>query len=125
MILEPLMQRGNQPWAPCPTATDLDEWHRYDIPRVGTFRIGPRITLFSVLGDTEYFASIWLYVELSMEEAAEGAARVFGDTKELMLTVEKYTTGKQALLALAVNLRLQYWKQITVADGQFHTLGWT
>lgn len=123
MNLDALVHRDRQPWEPCPEATDLDEWHRYDIPLVGTFRVGPSTVLFAAMDDASGDVSIWAYVELTPAEAAEAAARTFDDTEDLQRAVEHYFHGKEAVICFASHLRIKRWGRVPVDEGLLDAAG--
>jgi hypothetical protein len=114
MNLDALVRRDHQPWQPCPEATDLDEWHRYDVPLVGTFDVGSASVLFAAMGDASGDVSIWAYAELTSAEAAEVSTRVFDDTEDLQRAVEEYFHGKEAVIGLASGLQLKRWGRVEV-----------
>lgn len=116
MNLDALVRRDRQPWQPCPGAMDLDVWHHYDIPLVGTFRVGASTMLFAALDDASGKASIWTYVELTPSEATEAATRTFGSAEDVQRAVESYFNGREAVVGLASDLRMKRWGRVHIHE---------
>jgi len=75
------------------------------------------------MGDASSDVSVWAYVELTDAEATECASRTFDDTEDLQRAVEQYFLGKEAVIALASDLRLRQWGRVHVLDGLLDATG--
>ena len=117
MNLDALVRRDRQPWEPCPEASALDEWHHYDVPLMGTFRVGAATVMFVAMGDASGDTSIWAYAELTDAESSEAAEAAFDSTEDMQTAAGRYFNGKEAVIALASDLRIRQWGRVQVQDG--------
>lgn len=62
-----LVRNGYRPWLPSPEASELDVWHEYEMPLIGTFSCPSGRILFSLIGglDPERPVSVWAYTPLT------------------------------------------------------------
>lgn len=111
-----LVQRGHLPWSPNPDIGDLDVWHEYEVPLVGTFRLDGQVVLFALIGDPDDELTVWAYRCLSAEEAALVNDLVLETVEELNAHVERLFTQHRAVLVLARDLRIQRWTPTEIED---------
>ena len=117
MNLDSLIKRGSLPWRPRPEVTDLDVWHEYEIPLTGTFRVNGDLVLFAQVLEGSHGLSAWAYVCLDASEAREVADIAFDSLDHLDNFVEARFLGREAVLALAMEDRIDNWTRGKVADG--------
>lgn len=110
-------ERGRLPWSPNPAVTDLDVWHEYEVPLVGTFRMDDQTVLFALVGDPNDDLTVWAYRCLSPEEAAAADDLAFESVGELGEHVERMFAHREAVLALAGDLLIREWTPAQVEDG--------
>ena len=68
------------------------------------------------MGDASGDTSIWAYAQLSPAESEEAASAVFDDTEDMQAAVGRYFDGKEAVIALASDLRIRHWGRVHVRD---------
>ncbi|WP_283135279.1 hypothetical protein [Rhizohabitans arisaemae] len=112
---------GGLPWSPSDQARDLDVWHQYEVPLVGTFMWGKQTVLFTVVGDANGHVSIWAYIDLAEEQATELRDLEFESEDELRRFVATAFSGRKALLALARDLCVGEWSPVTVEQDLTHS----
>lgn len=97
-----LLQAGRWAWEPNDEAGDLDIWHYWDGPLVGTFKQQDDNAsyLFAVDWRTEDFDS-WLYIPLTQQETEEFATIIFDDGKDMWQLIRDLCDGRDCLLAKA------------------------
>jgi beta-xylosidase len=109
MNLDALVTQGRLPWSPNPDADDLDIWHQYDYPRIGTFTVKDTTVLFTLVGGSADELSVWAYVCLEDDEAVSAASATFESLSELRQFVDDAFTGRRPVLALADDLLITSW----------------
>ena len=111
-----LVQRGHLPWSPNAAATDLNVWHEYEIPLVGTFCLDGQTVLFTLVGDPDDDLTVWAYRCLSAEEAQVADDLTFDSGGELNEYVARLFADHEAVLALAGDLHISEWTRSEVED---------
>ncbi|MGW4421450.1 hypothetical protein [Streptosporangium sp. NPDC004631] len=101
---------------------DLDVWHEYEIPLTGTFRVNGDFVLFTQVLESSQGLSAWAYVCLDRSDAGEVADIAFESLDELNSFVEAKFLGREAVLALAREDRIDNWTRSEVADGLLSTV---
>ncbi|TDW18581.1 hypothetical protein [Kribbella kalugense] len=112
MNADNLVKRGCKPWLPSAEATDLDVWHMYEIPTVGTFRTrGGDLVLFAVVGDLdpEREVTVWAYTKID-EAMVDGLE--FDTTAELHEWARQRFAGVHVVYALALDLAVERWSPV-------------
>lgn len=109
MNLDELVASGTLPWQPSPEAHDVDVWHRYDIPLAGTYQLGDRRVLFTVVGDTSQNLSVWAYAPLTATDEVRADNAEFASTDEMRRFIEDMFANREAVFALARHLRVWKW----------------
>lgn len=100
MNLDMLVRVGQQPWQPVPRAGDVDVWDKYDFPVCGTYRLGGRLIVFTLI-TTGANRSLWAYVPVSpAEEQAVIEAR-FDTEAEFDEFLDGCFAGREAVFAAA------------------------
>jgi len=108
MNLDALVKADNLPWSPNPAVTDLDVWHQYEHPMVGTFRSHDEPVFFTTIG--EYGDnSVWAYVCLTEQEAKDFAQAEFESPEAMREFAEELLRGRKTLFALADDLLIRNW----------------
>lgn len=113
MNLDSLIKRGQPPWRPKLEATDLEVWHEYEIPLIGTFRLNEQLVLFTQVMESDRGLSAWAYVCLGAEDLS---GVEFVSIDEMRDFVEAKFLGREAVLALAKDDLLGQWTRQTVAN---------
>lgn len=114
MNLDFLVKRGRLPWCPGPMAVDVDVWHEYEIPLIGTFRVNDDLVIFTQVLESPHDLSVWAYacVDLADNDVT------FDSVEELRRFVEDRFMGREAVLALAKDGRIgDHWTRIDVTEG--------
>lgn len=112
-----LIQSGGQPWEPCADITDLDIWHQYDVPLVGTFRFRGNPMMFAALNPADPKLTFWCYIELSAADLA--LIPDTWDSVEDMYSLLSYLYKNRTIgFAVAENdpLRVKRWEVLLVGD---------
>jgi hypothetical protein len=110
MNLDSLIKRNQLPWRPRPEVEDLDVWHEYEIPLVGTFRLRDEIVLFTqVVENSHSNFSAWAYVCLNTAESEDFEELSFPNVDELRSFIEGIFADREAVLALAKGDRIDHW----------------
>ena len=117
MNLDGVLRVGHAPWLPSPSATDLDAWHVYDIPLIGTFRHEGQVVLFTAMDDADADVSVWTYCALTPEQAQAAEDVTYEDTAGMLAAVEEICDGKEVAVALAVDLEVKLWGRLRVESG--------
>jgi hypothetical protein len=111
-----LVQRGYLPWSPRAEASDLDVWHEYETPLVGTFVLRGTTVLFTVIGDAGTRLSVWAYVCLTDDEAEAASTVEFGSAEELQAYANELFMSRKVVFALADDLLIDRWSPLFVKD---------
>ena len=96
----------------------MQEWHRYDMPLVGTFVVGDETVLFVNIehadGVEGYLPvpDLWLYTVLTGEEEVVTYSQVFTDVADMYRTVSKCFEGKETVVGLEMDGAIQYWYRL-------------
>lgn len=114
MNLDILAKRGELAWAPSPAACDLDIWHQYDVPLVGTFRVGDTTVLFTAIGDVDDTISVWAYVPLTPARSAAIAEQSFSDVRQMQCVVEDCFRDQEAVITIARDCRVIRYTRVDV-----------
>jgi hypothetical protein len=117
MNLDKLVQRGRLPWSPTPAVTDLDVWHEYEVPLVGTYRLENQVVLFTVMGDPSEDFTVWAYRILSPGDVSALEDLQFESLDELRTYAHELFLHQPAVLALAGDLQIREWGPVRVDDG--------
>ncbi|HUF83429.1 MAG TPA: hypothetical protein VMQ81_02440 [Acidimicrobiia bacterium] len=93
------IEQGRQPWTPSPGSETVDTFHFYDLPLIGIVRQAQQLHLFRCLeGHTNPY-SLWAYVNVSPDEAAQ--LRVAAPNEEFDDVVGALTARRPTVVALA------------------------
>ncbi|MFG1878783.1 hypothetical protein ACGFIV_28445 [Sphaerisporangium sp. NPDC049003] len=123
MNLDSLIKRGQPPWRPRPDAGDLDVWHEYEIPLVGTFRVCSDLVMFTQVLETAKGLSAWAYTCVSVSDEDQLADVTFPSADELRSFVETLFRGREAVLVLARDDRIiANWTRSLVKGGLVRTV---
>jgi hypothetical protein len=118
MNLDTLVRVGAPPWQPALEAGDVEVWRQYDAPLVGTYKLGGHLVLFTVIGDTSTSLSVWAYVPVEPANEAAIAEAEFASDAEMREFVEEMFAGREAVFALARDMRIWNWvRKDAPADG--------
>jgi hypothetical protein len=109
MNLDSLVSQGELAWSPRQEARNVDVWHKYDFPTVGTYRLADGLVFFTVVGDTTDRLSVWAYVPVPHDQEAELAEAEFGSADEMQDFVEGWIGGHEATIALARDFKIWRW----------------
>ncbi|MFC7381167.1 hypothetical protein [Sphaerisporangium rhizosphaerae] len=113
MNLDSVAKAGCYPWKPQVGATDLDVWHKYEVPLTGTFRLGATTMLFTQVYDSFQGFAVWAYVCLP-HDTADGL--LFSSVDDLTSYVDAAFSEKEAVFVLTHNDRITRWGRHEVAD---------
>ena len=115
MNLDNLVKRGYRPWLPSSAASDIDVWHEYEVPLVGTFDNGGDTVLFALVGDADpdRQVSVWAYTVIGADEAQDAT---FDSSIELTDWVRDRFTLTQVLYAVALDFEILNWSEATKVD---------
>ncbi|MCD0450584.1 hypothetical protein LO762_15495 [Actinocorallia sp. API 0066] len=116
-----MVQRGRLPWAPRAGSGDLEVWQEYEVPQVGTFRLGGQVVLFTSIDVASARTTVWAYRVLSPAEADAAADVTFGSAEELKDYVDALFRHQKAVLALASDLLIDKWAPVDVGDDLLKT----
>jgi hypothetical protein len=89
-------------------------WHEYDVPTVGTFNVNDATVLFTVVGSPEDALSVWAYSCLSSEDAETLRQPRFASLTDLNEAVFARFEQREAVFALARDLRVWRWTRAMV-----------
>lgn len=118
MNLDALVREGNRPWQPTPGAGGLHVWHEYDMPTVGTVTLDGNTVLFTIVGDPDDELTVWAYTCLDDNEAERARDTKFASVGDLDGFVRARFADREAVFALARDLRLWRWSPVHVnGDG--------
>lgn len=106
MNLDSLVERGRLPWRPNDRACDLNVWHEYETPLVGTFDVEGRKVLFFMVLESEGGLSVWAYKVLTAEQAEKFARPRFRSISALRECVDFLFSGSEIVLTIARNDRI-------------------
>lgn len=118
MNLDRLVCRGLSPWQPSSDATQVQVWRRYDTPMIGTFELGERIVLFTLVGDTAQTVSVWAYVIVPVEQEARFASVAFDSTEQVLELVDETFAGNEAVIVIAKDLKVWLWTRQEVSSDE-------
>jgi hypothetical protein len=109
MNLDTVVTKGRLPWKPRPDARDVDVWHQYEHPHIGTFASDAGTVMFTVVGGVETDVSVWAYAPLSPEESHGLDEIEFDSMDDLRAYVDQTFATHQLVLALADDLLVTSW----------------
>lgn len=92
------IEQGRQPWAPSPGCETVDTFHFYDLPLIGIVRQAQQLHLFRCLEGHAAPYSLWAYVNVSPDEAAQLRAAT---SEEFDDVVSALTAKRPTVVALA------------------------
>lgn len=113
MNLDAVVTKGRLPWRPCPDAQDLNVWHQYEHPLIGTFSTKAGRVVFTAVGGIETDASVWAYACLEPDEARGLDGIEFDSLADLRHFTDEIFASHRLVLALADDLLITSW---AVAD---------
>lgn len=99
MDLDTLVSAGQPLWEPSPDAEDMAVWDRPDCPLFGTYRLGDRLIMFTLILAVGKL-SVWAYVPVPVEREAATRARFKSDA-ELSDFVSGCFSAQEVSFALA------------------------
>jgi hypothetical protein len=114
--LDKLVGGGMLPWQPSQDAREVEVWHRYDFPMAGTYKLQDHLILFTVIGDTSQNLSVWAYVPVAAADQSRVDTAEFDSPTEMRLFIESLFAGKEAVFALARNLKVWKWTRHHVSS---------
>jgi hypothetical protein len=100
MNLDTLVRIGQPPWRPVPTAEDVDVWDKYDFPTSGTYRLGDKLIVFTLI-TTAGTRSIWAYVPVPPDEADAVSSARFDTEAQFNAFLEGCFAGHEVVFAAA------------------------
>jgi hypothetical protein len=109
MNLDTVVTKGRLPWKPCPDARDVDVWHQYEHPHIGTFTSDVGTVIFTVVGGVETYVSVWAYACLTPDEARGLDEVEFDSLSHLRAFIDQTFTTHRLVLALADDLLITSW----------------
>lgn len=109
MNLDAVVTKGRLPWKPCPDARDVNVWHQYEHPHIGTFTSNIGTVVFTVLGGVETDVSVWAYACLTPEEAQGLDTIEFDSLAHLREYIDETFATHRLVLALADDLLIASW----------------
>jgi hypothetical protein len=109
MNLDAVVTKGRLPWKPCPDARDVNVWHQYEHPHVGTFTTNAGTVIFTVLGGVETDVTVWAYACLTPGEAHDLDAIEFNSLADLRTFIDETFATRRLVLALADDLLITSW----------------
>ena len=106
--LDALVRAGRPPWLPSPDARDLDPWEKYDFPSCGTYWLGDRLVVFTLI-TTAGRRSLWAYapVQAGQERAVEEAS--FDTESDFEAFLAASFADREVIFAAAEDFRIA-WK---------------
>jgi hypothetical protein len=104
-----VVTKGRLPWKPCPDARDVNVWHEYEHPHIGTFTSDVGAVMFSVLGGVETDVSLWAYACLAPDEAHELDGIEFNSLADLREFIDSTYASHRLVFALAGDLLITSW----------------
>jgi len=104
-----LVQHGRLPWSPNRWAADLDVWHQYEHPVVGTFRCCQQVVLFSEIVGFDSRLSVWAYACLTPDEVQQADTISFASPEELHEYTDRLLSDRKVVLALADDQLTRHW----------------
>lgn len=113
MNLDGVVTKGRLPWRPSPDAQDLDVWHQYEHPLIGTFAAKAGRVIFTAVGGIETDVSVWAYACLEPDEARGLDEIEFDSLADLRAFIDETFASRRLVLALADDLLITSW---AVAD---------
>ncbi len=117
MNLDALVRQGALPWEPSPDASGLVVWHEYDVPTAGLFSMGMTRVLFTIWGAPDERLTVWAYTCLTEHDVKELSHVDISSIGDLRAMVDGEFAGRQAVLAIADNLRIWRWNSLDVKPG--------
>lgn len=118
MNLDSLVKQGRLPWCPNAQAGRLEVFHRYEIPLTGVFWMGQSAVLFTMTFEGDKDLSVWAYVELDAEVAADLEGLVFESLEALDEWVDAQFIGREAVLAIVRGDKIgNRWTRLLVDSG--------
>lgn len=112
MYVGDVIQSGRQPWQPHFDATNLDVWHHYDVPLVGTFSLIDKTVIFAALNSSDPELMFWCYTFLTTEEARVLIGKGFESVEELYDLLNTLFFQRQTTMAVTQDLRILSWDVI-------------
>jgi hypothetical protein len=108
MNADNLVKRGYRPWRPSPAAADLDVWHEYEVPTIGTFRSQNHRFLFALVGDVDPDRQVTVWAYTSIDEALADEVE-FDSTAELNEWARSQFVNADVVYALARDFSIHRW----------------
>jgi hypothetical protein len=109
MNLDAVVTKGRLPWKPSPDARDVNVWHQYEHPHIGTFTSDAGTVIFTVLGGVETDVSAWAYACLAPEEARDLDGIEFNSLADLREFIDVTFASHKLVFALADDLLITSW----------------
>jgi hypothetical protein len=113
MNLDAVVTRGCLAWLPSEDAEDLDHWHFWNHPLIGTFTCKVGTVLYAILEGVEERMSLWAYACLEPDEARELVDVAFASPDDMKRYVDEVFGSHRLVLALADDSYITDW---SVAD---------
>jgi hypothetical protein len=114
MNLDALVKKGLPPWRPSLGVRSVDVWHEYDVPTAGILELQQGRALFTAIGETDDRLSVWAYTCLTEDDLSRLSAAQVGSVEELCELLSRIFVGREAVLALADNLKIDQWSPVKV-----------
>lgn len=110
--------KGLKPWLPTPEACNLDVWHAYDGPLVGTFTQKGRKALFvNVLGEHDG-AAVWAYTYLSARDAGSLEDKLFESVEDMNTAIADLCGGQIVTFALTSDSSIRNFGDVAMDADQ-------
>jgi hypothetical protein len=116
MNLDALVKKGLLPWRPNSGVRSVDVWHEYDVPTAGILELQQGHVLFTAIGETDDRLSVWAYTCLTEEDLGRLSTAQVTSIEELCDLVNRTFAGREAVLALADNLKIEQWSRVEVGQ---------
>jgi hypothetical protein len=113
MNLDAVVRRGRLAWLPSEDAEELDHWHFWNHPLIGTFTSKAGTVLYQIVDGVEERMSVWAYAGLEPEEARKLAGVTFGSQEDMNALLDEVFASHRLVLALTDDSYVTHW---SVAD---------
>lgn len=117
MNIETALHRGYRAWSPSPQATNLDVWVDDHVPMVGTFEVEGSTVVFSAILEPTEAISVWVYAELTSDEAAFLDSHIFDDAHAIDDYVNQVFADRQVTYATTADFCVRHFSS-TQLDGR-------
>lgn len=100
---------GERPWLPAPGTEAIEIFDRYDMPTSGLVKQDERFFVFDCVEGHVMSGNVWIYVEVSQEEAQ---ALRDAEGEEFSRLFDRVFVGRAVMAALAVDCRIRSGSQV-------------